>query len=295
VAVTSPLAPFILSAGSHSSTWYKTCRALARGIQSAAPPERPKAPPKRLQLLRRTQPEYDRHRDEAQTKVEHDYGGNVSSRNTPQSDSRRSSAVGASLNRPCPSDCCCVVAGSFAGLRRPRHEASPNGILRPRPPATESHRSRASGVTEAASALRRSHPPRASVHSRQPHGLITEDFSAPSCMRRMEPAHGGPSARTCVHTGVGGNAGRGFDFASLDLRLSRRLSFGEHTNLEVIAEGFNVLNRVNLQLPSEPATAEQHARPGEPGEAADVRPADRGRRPAPDSVRPALQLLRGDV
>jgi hypothetical protein len=28
------------------------------------------------------------------------------------------------------------------------------------------------------------------------------------------------------------------------------VSFGEHTNLEVIAEGFNVLNRVNLQLPN---------------------------------------------
>jgi hypothetical protein len=50
--------------------------------------------------------------------------------------------------------------------------------------------------------------------------------------------------------GVGRNTGRGFDFASLDLRLSRRINFGEHTNLEVIAEGFNVLNRANLQLPN---------------------------------------------
>jgi hypothetical protein len=50
--------------------------------------------------------------------------------------------------------------------------------------------------------------------------------------------------------GVGRNTGRGFDFASLDLRLSRRVGFGEHTNLEVIAEGFNVLNRANLQLPN---------------------------------------------
>ncbi|HEU4597726.1 MAG TPA: TonB-dependent receptor, partial [Pyrinomonadaceae bacterium] len=50
--------------------------------------------------------------------------------------------------------------------------------------------------------------------------------------------------------GVGRNTGRGFDFASLDLRLSRRFSFGERMNLETIVEGFNVLNRANLQLPN---------------------------------------------
>jgi hypothetical protein len=49
---------------------------------------------------------------------------------------------------------------------------------------------------------------------------------------------------------VGRNTGRGFDYASLDLRLSRRYRFGERTNLEVIVEGFNVLNRANLQLPN---------------------------------------------
>jgi hypothetical protein len=50
--------------------------------------------------------------------------------------------------------------------------------------------------------------------------------------------------------GVGRNTGRGFDFASLDLRLSRRVRFGERTSLEAIVEGFNVLNRANLQLPN---------------------------------------------
>jgi hypothetical protein len=50
--------------------------------------------------------------------------------------------------------------------------------------------------------------------------------------------------------GVGRNTGRGFDFSSLDLRLSRRMSFGERVNLEAIVEGFNVLNRANLQLPN---------------------------------------------
>jgi hypothetical protein len=50
--------------------------------------------------------------------------------------------------------------------------------------------------------------------------------------------------------GMGRNTGRGFDFASLDMRLSRRVELGERTSLEVIAEGFNVLNRANLQLPN---------------------------------------------
>jgi hypothetical protein len=50
--------------------------------------------------------------------------------------------------------------------------------------------------------------------------------------------------------GVGRNTGRGFDYASLDLRLSRSFRLGERTSLETIVEGFNVLNRANLQLPN---------------------------------------------
>jgi len=50
--------------------------------------------------------------------------------------------------------------------------------------------------------------------------------------------------------GVGRNTGKGFDFKSFDLRLSRRLRFTEHAGLEVIAEGFNLLNRSNFQLPN---------------------------------------------
>lgn len=50
--------------------------------------------------------------------------------------------------------------------------------------------------------------------------------------------------------GVGRNTGRGFNFATLDLRLSRKFRFTEHTQLEAIAEGFNVLNRANYQLPN---------------------------------------------
>jgi hypothetical protein len=50
--------------------------------------------------------------------------------------------------------------------------------------------------------------------------------------------------------GVGRNAGRGFEYASLDLRLSRRFRLNERVALEVLAEGFNVLNRANLTLPN---------------------------------------------
>jgi hypothetical protein len=50
--------------------------------------------------------------------------------------------------------------------------------------------------------------------------------------------------------GMGRNTGRGFNSATLDLRLSRKFRFSDHTQLEAIAEGFNVLNRANYQLPN---------------------------------------------
>jgi hypothetical protein len=50
--------------------------------------------------------------------------------------------------------------------------------------------------------------------------------------------------------GVGRNTGEGFDFAALDLRLSRRIRFTERMGLEVIVEGFNMFNRANFQLPN---------------------------------------------
>jgi hypothetical protein len=50
--------------------------------------------------------------------------------------------------------------------------------------------------------------------------------------------------------GVGRNTGRGFDTASLDLRLSRNFHLTDRFRLEAIVEGFNVLNRANLQLPN---------------------------------------------
>ncbi len=50
--------------------------------------------------------------------------------------------------------------------------------------------------------------------------------------------------------GVARNAGRGFDFKSLDVRVSRKFNVTERVSLEAMIEGFNVLNRTNFQLPN---------------------------------------------
>lgn len=50
--------------------------------------------------------------------------------------------------------------------------------------------------------------------------------------------------------GVGRNTGRGFDFASFDMRLSRTFKLTERVSLETIAEGFNLFNRSNLAVPN---------------------------------------------
>lgn len=92
---------------------------------------------------------------QAQAEVEHDHGGSVSPRNTPQTPQ-----WSASLGKRCPSDCCGVTS-SFAGLRRPKQAAVLTGDVRPRPPTVEAHRHAPSGRLKFASALRRSHPPRA--------------------------------------------------------------------------------------------------------------------------------------
>ncbi|HYY57273.1 MAG TPA: hypothetical protein VE842_08055, partial [Pyrinomonadaceae bacterium] len=73
--------------------------------------------------------------------------------------------------------------------------------------------------------------------------------------------------------GVGRNTGRGFDFASLDVRLSRKFQLREHFAVEAVAEGFNVLNRSNLQIPNNTFGAGVVPRPsfGRPTSAADPR------------------------
>jgi hypothetical protein len=73
--------------------------------------------------------------------------------------------------------------------------------------------------------------------------------------------------------GAGRNSKRGFNFASLDLRLSRRFRFTERFELEALAEGFNVLNHANLQLPNNTFGTNQTPLPafGRPTAAADPR------------------------
>jgi outer membrane receptor protein involved in Fe transport len=50
--------------------------------------------------------------------------------------------------------------------------------------------------------------------------------------------------------GVGRNSGEGFDYQSLDLRLSRAFHVTRGITLEAIVDAFNVLNRVNRQVPN---------------------------------------------
>jgi hypothetical protein len=50
--------------------------------------------------------------------------------------------------------------------------------------------------------------------------------------------------------GVGRNTGRGFDYASLDLRLAKTFRFTDRFRVEALAESFNTLNRANWQLPN---------------------------------------------
>ena len=73
--------------------------------------------------------------------------------------------------------------------------------------------------------------------------------------------------------GVGRNTGRGFDFASLDLRLSKRFRVTERFAIEAMAESFNTLNRSNFQLPNNTfgSGAEPPASFGRPTAAADPR------------------------
>jgi hypothetical protein len=50
--------------------------------------------------------------------------------------------------------------------------------------------------------------------------------------------------------GVGRNTGEGFDFASVDLRVSRSFALGGSHRLDVMVDAFNVLNRTNFLIPN---------------------------------------------
>ncbi|MGC4050778.1 MAG: hypothetical protein QM757_15495 [Paludibaculum sp.] len=56
----------------------------------------------------------------------------------------------------------------------------------------------------------------------------------------------GTAARPTVNGAfIERNAGRGFDFLNLNVRLSRSFQFTERLRMEAIAESFNSLNRAN--------------------------------------------------
>jgi hypothetical protein len=50
--------------------------------------------------------------------------------------------------------------------------------------------------------------------------------------------------------GVGRNTGRGFDFFSLDARVSRTFTISERWRIQALAEMFNTLNRANQAVPN---------------------------------------------
>ena len=62
--------------------------------------------------------------------------------------------------------------------------------------------------------------------------------------------------------GVGRNTGVGFEYSSLDLRLSRRVAMTDRLRLELLVEGFNVLNHANYQLPNNVIGTGTTPRPG---------------------------------
>jgi len=61
------------------------------------------------------------------------------------------------------------------------------------------------------------------------------------------PSGGDGYAGTKRPAHLGRNMGRGPNFFTFDLRLTRRFTLGESANLEAIGEGFNILNRTNFR------------------------------------------------
>ncbi|HEV7425982.1 MAG TPA: TonB-dependent receptor [Thermoanaerobaculia bacterium] len=62
-------------------------------------------------------------------------------------------------------------------------------------------------------------------------------------------------------TGVGRNTGHGFDYQTLDLRLSRAFPITGRVSIETIVDAFNVLNRANYQVPNNIITSPTFGRP----------------------------------
>jgi hypothetical protein len=65
------------------------------------------------------------------------------------------------------------------------------------------------------------------------------------CIVNPQPDNPGCKGPLPAVGSLGRNRGITHPYASLDLRVARRIMLGERTNLEVIAEGFNLFNRFN--------------------------------------------------
>jgi len=61
--------------------------------------------------------------------------------------------------------------------------------------------------------------------------------------------------------GVGRNTGQGFDYQSLDLRLSRTFPLTSRVSIETLVDAFNVLNRANYQVPNNIITSPTFGKP----------------------------------
>jgi outer membrane receptor protein involved in Fe transport len=61
--------------------------------------------------------------------------------------------------------------------------------------------------------------------------------------------------------GVGRNTGSGFDYRSLDLRLSRTFALTSRVSIETLVDAFNVLNRANYQVPNNIITSPTFGKP----------------------------------
>jgi hypothetical protein len=61
--------------------------------------------------------------------------------------------------------------------------------------------------------------------------------------------------------GVGRNTGKGFDYRSLDLRLSRTFPLSSRVSVETLIDAFNVLNRANYQVPNNIITSPTFGKP----------------------------------
>ena len=61
--------------------------------------------------------------------------------------------------------------------------------------------------------------------------------------------------------GIGRNSGRGFDYQSLDLRISRTFALTSRVSIETLADAFNVLNRANYQVPNNIITSPTFGKP----------------------------------